>query len=85
LSASGNLQRAALIGLTSGFAASGLYLLFSAARVIFFPVDCSGKGSLCALEQEIALHVARRQTLAGGALLLLALAVFVRLRATRTT
>jgi hypothetical protein len=85
LSVPGNLKRAALIGLTSGFAASGLYLLFSAARVIFVPVDCRGRGPLCALEQEIALHVARRQTLAGGALLLLALALFVRLRARRTT
>jgi uncharacterized membrane protein len=81
LSARGNLKGAALIGLVSGFAAAGAYLLFCAARVIFFPVDCSTKGSLCALEQEVALHLARRQTLAGGALLLLALALFFRLRA----
>jgi uncharacterized membrane protein len=81
LSPRGNLTRAALIGLVSGLAASGAYLLFHAARVIFFPVDCSTKGSLCALEQEVALHLARRQTLVGGALLLLALALFFRLRA----
>ncbi len=81
MSPRGNLKRAALIGLVSGLAASGAYLLFYAARVIFFPVDCSTKGSVCALEQEVALHLARRQTLVGGALLLLALALFFRLRA----
>jgi hypothetical protein len=80
LSPRGNLKRAALIGLISGLAASGAYLLFYAARAIFFPVDCSAKGSVCALEQEVALHLARRQTLIGGALLLLALALFFRLR-----
>lgn len=81
MSTPGNLKRAAQIGLVSGLAASGTYLLFCAAWVIFFPVDCSTKGSLCALEQQVALHLARRQTLAGGALLLLALALFFRLRA----
>ncbi len=81
MSPRGNLKRAALIGIISGLAASGAYLLFYAARVIFFPVDCSTKGSICALEQEVALHLARRQTLVGGALLLLALALFFRLRA----
>lgn len=81
MSPRGNLKRAALIGLVSGFAASGAYLLFCAARVIFFPVDCGSADSVCALEQEVALHLARRQTFAGGALLLLALALFVRLRA----
>jgi uncharacterized membrane protein len=81
LSPRGNLKRAALIGLVSGLAASGAYLLFNAARAIFFPVDCSTKDSVCALEQELALHLARRQTLVGGALLLLALALFFRLRA----
>jgi hypothetical protein len=81
LSPRGNLKRAVVIGLVCGFTASGVYVLFYAARAIFFPVDCTTEGSLCALEQEIALHVARRQTLAGGALLLLALALFFRLRA----
>ncbi len=81
MSTQGNLKRAALIGLVSGLAAAGAYLLFFAARMIFFPVDCNTSDSVCALEQQVALHLARRQTFAGGALLLLALALFVRLRA----
>jgi len=81
LSASGNLRGAALISLLAGLSAAGLYLLVSAARAIFFPAPCAPGDSGCALEREIALHLARRQTLAGGALLLLTLALFVRFRA----
>jgi hypothetical protein len=81
LSASGNLRNSALIGLLGGLSAAGLYLLISAARAIFFAAPCDPGDSGCALEREIALHVARRQTLVGGALLLLTLALLVRFRA----
>jgi len=81
LNASGNLRIAAITGLVGGLSAAGLYLLVSATRAIFFPAPCAPRDSGCALERELALHLARRQTLAGGALLLLALALFVRFRA----
>ena len=81
MSASGNLRMAALIGLLGGLSVAGLYLLASAARAIFFAAPCASGDSGCALEREIAIHLARRQTLAGGALLLLTLALFVRFRA----
>lgn len=81
MSASSNLRIAALIGLAGGCLAAGAYLLLSAGQAIFFPAPCAPADSACALEREIALHLARRQTLVGGALLMLALALFIRFRA----
>ncbi len=64
----GQLRFAVLAGLIGGLALGGGYLMVSAGRAIPF-------------ERDLAVQIARRQTLVGGALLLLALAIFSALRA----
>jgi hypothetical protein len=76
------LLRAAALGLVGGLFIGGLYLLWVASRVIFSGVACLDQGpEQCSLEQELALHLARRQALTGGALALLAVAIGIWIRA----
>ena len=75
------LARAAALGLLGACAIGGLVLLTKGAMAILSPLDCGTRPSSdCALEQQLGLHWGRRQTLVGGALLLLALAIFAWLR-----
>lgn len=56
--------------------------MVSAGRAILHPAPCEPpETSQCAFERDLAVQIARRQTLVGGALLLLALAIFTALRA----
>ncbi len=76
------LSRAAAIGLAAGLFLGGLYLLALGGHDIVAGVDCAEIGSQqCALERELAMHVARRQVLTGGALALLAVAFAMWIRA----
>jgi hypothetical protein len=71
------LIRAAFFGLSGGLFAGGLMLLAFGARGIFFPPPCSAPDTAqCALEQQLLLSLARRQTLFGGLLALLAVCLF---------
>jgi hypothetical protein len=71
-----------LAGLIGGLALGGGYLMVSAGRAILHPAPCEpAETSQCAFERDLAVQIARRQTLVGGALLLLALAIFSALRA----
>jgi len=82
LAARGQLRFAVLAGLIGGLALGGGFLMTSAGRAILHPAPCEpAETSQCAFEREIAVQIARRQTLVGGALLLLALAIFAGLRA----
>jgi hypothetical protein len=75
------LLRAAAIGLAGGLFLGGFYLLWLASRVIFGGVECLEQGAQqCSLEREIALHLARRQALTGGALVLFAVAIAIWIR-----
>jgi len=82
LAARGRLRFAVLAGLMAGLVLGGGFLMANAGRAIFHPALCTPpETSQCAFEHEIAVQIARRQTLVGGALFLLALAIFVGLRA----
>ncbi|WP_224366000.1 hypothetical protein [Hyalangium versicolor] len=76
-----SLGRAAFLGLASGMVFGGLWLLVLGLRGIFLPFDCTGLSkNECDLRVEALSHVGRVQTLCGGALIALALALYVLLR-----
>ena len=76
-----SLGRAAFLGLASGMVIGGVWLLFLGLRGLFVPQDCAHLSpNECALLIETAAHVGRVQTLCGGALVALALALYVLLR-----
>ncbi|WP_224241878.1 hypothetical protein [Hyalangium gracile] len=75
------LGRAAFLGLASGMVIGGFWLLALGLRGLFFPLDCLGLSkNECDLQSEALVHVGRVQTLCGGALIALALALYVLLR-----
>ena len=77
--------RAAGLGLCAGLLLGGLMLLVLGARGLLFPPDCARLQKLeCDFLTETALEIGRVQLLCGGALVALALAVFVLLRGSDT-
>lgn len=75
------LTRAALLGLGLGCLASALLLLGFAARGFFVAPDCTGLLPLeCEAERAGLMSMGRLQALAGVALSLLSLSVFLLLR-----
>ncbi len=78
---SASLGRAAFFGLASGMVIGGVWLLFLGLRSLFTPQNCERVSqNECTLLLEAATHVGRVQTLCGGALIALALALAVLLR-----
>jgi hypothetical protein len=76
-----SLGRAAFFGLASGMVAGGVWLLFLGVRGLFTSLDCSRLSrNECDMALETATHVGRVQTLCGGALVALALSLYVLLR-----
>jgi hypothetical protein len=76
-----SLGRAAFVGLASGLVIGGAWLLFLGLRSLFTPQDCERLSkNECDLLIEAATHIGRVQTLSGGALIALALSLYVLLR-----
>jgi hypothetical protein len=76
-----SLGRAAFLGLASGMVIGGVWLLFLGLRSLFTPQNCERLSkNECDLLVETASHVGRVQTLCGGALIALALSLYVLLR-----
>ena len=76
-----SLGRAAFLGLASGMVLGGGWLLFLGLRALFTPQDCERLSkNECDLLIETATHIGRVQTLCGGALVALALSLYVLLR-----
>ena len=74
--------RAALLGLGAGLLLGGGYLLFVAIRNRSAPVNCARlPPAECDLLTQSARELAKMQLLSGIGLVLLALAIFVLLRA----
>ncbi len=75
------LGRAALFGLCGGLLLGGALLLSLGLRGLFVAPDCRGLSEPeCNLILEAAAHVGRVQTICGGSLVALALALFVLAR-----
>lgn len=75
------LARAALLGLGLGLLASALLLLGFAVRGLLVPPDCTGLLPLeCGAERASLVTLGRLQALAGVALSLLSLSVFLLLK-----
>jgi hypothetical protein len=75
------LARAALLGLGLGLLASALLLLGFAVRGLLVPPDCTGFLPLeCEAERASLVSLGRLQALAGVALSMLALSVFLLLK-----
>lgn len=78
---SSSLGRAAFLGLASGLVIGGAALLFLGLRSLFTPQNCERLSkNECELLVEAATHIGRVQTLCGGALIALALSLYVLLR-----
>ncbi len=76
-----SLGRAAFVGLATGMVLGGFWLLVLGLRGLFSRLDCLGMSkNECDLLTEAASHVGRVQTLCGGSLIALALALTVVLR-----
>jgi hypothetical protein len=76
-----SLGRAAFVGLATGMVVGGFWLLALGLRGLYSPLDCLGLSkNECDLRTEAMIHVGRVQTLCGGALIALALALYVLLR-----
>lgn len=76
-----SLGRAAFFGLAVGMVVGGLWLLFLGLRGLYLPFDCLGlTKNECDLRTEAMGHIGRVQTLCGGALIALALSLYVLLR-----
>ncbi|MDY7231739.1 hypothetical protein [Hyalangium rubrum] len=76
-----SLGRAALVGLCGGLLSGGVMLVVLGLRGLFSPPSCEGLGKMeCDMVQEAAIHVGRVQTICGGALFALAIAIFVMAR-----
>lgn len=79
--AQSSLGRAAFFGLASGMVIGGVWLLFLGLRGLFIPPNCAQLSkNECDVLLEAASHIGRVQTLCGGALVALALSLFVLLR-----
>jgi hypothetical protein len=76
-----SLGRAAFFGLASGLVLGGAWLLVLGLRGLFTPQDCERLSkNECDLLIETVTHIGRVQTLCGGALIALALSLYVLLR-----
>jgi hypothetical protein len=76
-----SLGRAAFLGLASGLVIGGGWLLFLGLRGLFLPQSCERLSkNECELLLETVTHIGRVQTLCGGALIALALSLYVLLR-----
>jgi hypothetical protein len=76
-----SLGRAAFFGLASGMVIGGFWLLALGLRGLYVPMDCLGLSkNECDLQTEAMGHVGRVQTLCGGALIALAISLYVLLR-----
>ena len=76
-----SIGRAAFFGLAMGMVLGGFWLLALGLRGLFVPLDCAGlTKNECDLSSEAMLHVGRVQTICGGALIALALSLYVVLR-----
>lgn len=76
-----SLGRAAFFGLAAGMIIGGIGLLILGLRGLYSPPSCLGLSkNECDLVTDAALHIGRVQTLCGGALIGLALSLFVLLR-----
>jgi hypothetical protein len=79
--AQSSVGRAAFFGLASGMVIGGAWLLFLGLRGLFVSPDCTQlTKNECDLLLEAASHIGRVQTLCGGALIALALSLYVLLR-----
>jgi len=78
---SSSLGRAAFVGLATGMVVGGAWLLVLGVRGLFAPADCGPlTPNECELITAANAHVGKVQTLCGGALIALALALYVLLR-----
>jgi hypothetical protein len=76
-----SLGRAAFFGLASGMVIGGFWLVALGLRGLYVPVDCLGLSkNECDLETEALQHIGRVQTLCGGALIALAISLYILLR-----
>lgn len=76
-----SLARAAAAGGAGGLLLGGFGLLGMAARTLLVDVDCTGlSAEQCVLEASVAQELVLRQTLFGGALAFLGLALLILLR-----
>lgn len=76
-----SVGRAAFFGLASGMIIGGFWLVVLGLRGLFVPLDCLGLSkNECDLEKEALSHVGRVQTLCGGALIALAICLYVLLK-----
>jgi hypothetical protein len=81
LSSRSSLGRAAFFGLAVGMVVGGFWLLSLGLRALYVPFDCLGlTKNECDLRLEALAHIGRVQTLCGGALIALALSLYVLLR-----
>ncbi len=73
--------RAALLGLCAGMLLGGIFLVVQGLRSRILPTDCHDLSELeCSFLRETAVEIGRVQTVAGAALVALAVAVVVLLR-----
>ncbi|MFL5347611.1 MAG: hypothetical protein ACJ8AT_22725 [Hyalangium sp.] len=76
-----SVGRAAFFGLAVGMVVGGFWLAALGLRGLYVPFDCAGlTKNECELSSEAMIHVGRVQTLCGGALIALALSLYVVLR-----
>jgi hypothetical protein len=76
-----SLGRAAFFGLAAGMLLGGLGLLVLGVRGLFSAPNCAGYSkNECDMLTEAALHIGRVQLICGGALIALALSLYVLLR-----
>ncbi|MBN1205710.1 MAG: hypothetical protein JXB05_12400 [Myxococcaceae bacterium] len=76
-----SLGRAAFFGLAAGMLLGGAGLLVLGVRGLLSPPSCAGLSkNECDMLTEAVLHIGRVQTICGGALIALALSLYVLLR-----
>ncbi|KFE67617.1 hypothetical protein DB31_8100 [Hyalangium minutum] len=75
------MGRAAFVGLATGMVLGGVWLLVLGLRGLFGKTDCGLLSpNECELLTAANAHIGKVQTLCGGALIALALALYVLLR-----
>jgi hypothetical protein len=80
-SSASSVGRAAFVGLATGMVLGGAWLLTLGVRGLFGKPDCGVlTPNECELITQANAHVGKVQTLCGGALIALALALYVLLR-----
>ena len=81
----GQLLKAAGFGVSAALLLGGIFVLFSGLRASFGGTDCEGLSTTeCAFAHETAVAVGRLQILFGGAMIALAIALYVIWRTTKT-